>query len=104
MIESLHNMANNILGIGSLKGDINYYSLCIVNPNGYIIKLYNEGDYVVSPVKIKRNNNVEYHLSGGIYYLRCYNDPKVLDDTTKVYYEEIYVSSKDMGMSRTIKI
>lgn len=100
MIDKLHNVANTILGLESLKYYDSLYRLLCISNEGYTIKLTNSSGQIVSPIKESREGTIEYRLSEGIYYLRYY----LIDEETKKYYEEIYVSSEMLGTSRTLKI
>ena len=100
MIDKLHNMANTILGLESLKYYDSLYRLLCISNEGYTIKLTDYIGQLVSPIKESREGTIEYRLNKGIYYLRYY----LIDEETKEYYEEIYVSSEMLGTSRTLKI
>ena len=104
MIDKLHNMANTILGLESLKYYDSLYRLLCISNEGYTIKLTNSSGQLVSPIKESREGTIEYSLDKGIYYLRYYLIDEETKTETKKYYEEIYVSSEMLGTSRTLKI
>lgn len=103
MIEKLHNMANTILGLDTLNYTDNQFRFIVINPNGYILKLYNEGDYIVTPIKIKRNNTTEYLLTEGTYYLRCYEKDEQ-GNLVKKYFLDILVSKDMLGRSMSVGV
>ena len=102
MIERLHNLANTILGIEDLRIYEMLYRFVIINEDNYKIELKNESGEEISPIKQSKDNKVEYSLNIGIYYLRCYLVEE--NKTTKMYYQEIYVSNEMLGTSKTIKV
>ena len=102
MIERLHNLANTILGIEDLRISEMLYRFVSKNEDNYKIALKNESGEEISPIKQSKDNKVEYSLNIGIYYLRCYLVEE--NKTTKMYYQEIYVSNEMLGTSKTIKV
>lgn len=105
-IDKLHNMANSILGIENVRYYDNQYRLTIINSTGdYLIIIKNSLGDTLKPSKTDREeDNFDYRLNQGIYYLRAYTKDKDNKAKDKIYYEEIYVSSEMMDMSRTIKL
>jgi hypothetical protein len=104
MIDKLHNMANAVLGLGSVRYYNNLYRFTFINDNDYTVEVQNSEGTLINPIKESRNNNLEYRLDVGTYYLRCYNIDEDTNTKTKVYFEEIYVSSDMLDMSRTTKL
>jgi len=102
MIDKLHNMANTILGIEKIRYyDENFRFTVISSSGDYIIEITNENQQVVKPKKDNRDGTYEYFLSQGVYYLRAFSKDDNGNKLKEVYYEDIYISSEMLDMSRT---
>lgn len=101
MIDELHNMANNILGIDKYNSNskITYYRLSVINKYNHRIVLKNSSNKTVASIKISRNGTYDYNLVADDYYLRCYDS-----NNKEVYYDEIYVSEDIYGMFGVIDL
>ena len=104
MIDKLHNMANTILGLESVRYYDNFYRFTFINENEYSVEMTDSNGNIVNPIKQTRDNQVEFRLSTGVYYFRCYSTDEDTGARKKTYFEEIYVSSEMLDMSRTTKL